>query len=482
MAQVDQAGAEDAELAALEALADEIQAEAWAEPDDDQPNEQTAAVSDAAEGPACSGGGDGPWVRDCWEQATDLNSGRPYWFNRATGVSSWFPPAPWGSASAAAGPQPQHPQAPAGPVAAAGEAGAAQPAQHPQSDRTYKPGLYYRDAFQQLQGPFTLDQLREWRGMLPMNLTILRREAVPEGGSGGAGTGEERQRQTDGVAPGSKGGGTELAWAELELAGVLGDEDLLERWRLENPEQVPPSPPLQLPARCSRLTNRWHFVQAAALADDHIRPFPLPQAAWPGSAPPATLYEAERQRGTAHSLAQAVLYGLPAHDEAVGVARLAAASGRSISEVLEWGRAQQADYTSTAYRVAARGRIQAPGEPVREAARSVLRCIAGVRAPWRLLLLAAVGWDSHACRCSDTLRCSLAPWASPRCLHNSLDGVVQEPLYAEVSSWANPHELGEQLARAAQRRKRTLTPEELRAVKQRKKELKEKKMRAWLAD
>lgn len=57
-----------------------------------------------------------------------------------------------------------------------------------------------------------------------------------------------------------------------------------------------------------------------------------------------------------------MLCGLPAHDETVAVARVAAASGKSLHEVLEWNR--QVDYTATAYRVAARGRIQAPGGPV----------------------------------------------------------------------------------------------------------------------
>ena len=90
------------------------------------------------------------------------------------------------------------------------------------------------------------------------------------------------------------------------------------------------------------------------------------QAAWPGTAPSAAEDEAERQLGSAHALAEAVLSGLPAHDEAVAVARVAAASGRSIQEVAEWGRQQAAagDYSSTGLRVAARGRIQAPGGQV----------------------------------------------------------------------------------------------------------------------
>ena len=90
------------------------------------------------------------------------------------------------------------------------------------------------------------------------------------------------------------------------------------------------------------------------------------QAAWPGTAPSAAEHETERQLGSAHSLADAVLSGLPAHDEAVAVARVAAASGRSIQEVAAWGRQQAAacDYAATGQRVAARGRIQASGGQV----------------------------------------------------------------------------------------------------------------------
>lgn len=87
------------------------------------------------------------------------------------------------------------------------------------------------------------------------------------------------------------------------------------------------------------------------------------QAAWPCAAPPAAVYAADRARGTAHSLAEAVLSGLPAHDEAVALARAAAAAGKSIQEVAAWGR--EADYSATAYRVAARGRIQTGGTTVR---------------------------------------------------------------------------------------------------------------------
>jgi hypothetical protein len=56
----------------------------------------------------------------------------------------------------------------------------------------------------------------------------------------------------------------------------------------------------------------------------------------------------------------------------------------------------------------------------------------------------------------------------------------QESLYAEAASWADPADLEGQLARAAERRKRALTGEELRQVKQRRQEMKDKKRTAWL--
>ena len=61
--------------------------------------------------------------------------------------------------------------------------------------------------------------------------------------------------------------------------------------------------------------------------------------------------------------------------------------------------------------------------------------------------------------------------------HNAL---LQESLYAEISSWTDPEALEAQLAASAERRKRALHGEELRVVKQRKQEQKEKKRTAWL--
>ena len=273
--------------AQLEALADEIAAE------DAERSEQLEQQKEEQEEQLQRGGGGGggdvgggpaaaPTVQQCWEAAVDLNSNQTYWFNRATGVSQWHPPPGWAPGDGNPAPQQQ------------------QPPQQPQRPSLEQPGLYYRDAVGQLQGPFAVEDLQQWRGMLPMNLPILELTAGESGGGEAAG-----------------------GWVPpRDLATLLGDEELLDWWKMDNPEA----------------------------------------AAWPGSAPPAPAVAAERQQGSAHSLAQAVLSGLPADDETVAVARLAAASGKSIQEVAEWGRRRGGeDYSVTAYRVAARGRIQAEG-------------------------------------------------------------------------------------------------------------------------
>ena len=280
----------DLEVQQLEQLADQIQAEA-AEAEQRAEEGATAAAAAPAEQqpPAAQPSGPPPaasratapaydggqLVHQCWEEAVDLNSGHPYWFNRATvrpdwraavcymprcraagcwpsvfwtwhnqgttsfstmlcllqGVSQWHPPAGWAAAAATSAPAP-----------AAGEAGAAQPPtaqqqeQAPPAAAAYAPGYYYRDVASLMQGPFTLEQLRGWRGSLPMDLPVLQltqepqpdaqapsSEAAPAAGQGGS--------QGQGQQSGSR-------WVQMELARLLGDDELLGRWRLEHPEQV----------------------------------------------------------------------------------------------------------------------------------------------------------------------------------------------------------------------------------------------------
>jgi hypothetical protein len=143
--------------------------------------------------------------------------------------------------------------------AAAGEAsGAQQPKDSTQKD--YQPGLYYRDAYRQLQGPFTLEQLRGWRGMLSMDLPILCYDpdnskngghAQPSSRDGGkqdgsmdtsgaaqhASNGSRGSVRCEQAAPGGEPG-EGAGWSRAPLAELLGDEELLERWRLENPDQA----------------------------------------------------------------------------------------------------------------------------------------------------------------------------------------------------------------------------------------------------
>lgn len=88
------------EVQQLEQLADQIQAEAA---EVEQRAEEGAATATAAASaeqqppaaqpsgppPAASRAtapayGGGQLVHQCWEEAVDLNSGHPYWFNRAT--------------------------------------------------------------------------------------------------------------------------------------------------------------------------------------------------------------------------------------------------------------------------------------------------------------------------------------------------------------------------------------------------------------
>lgn len=137
------------------------------------------------------------------------------------------------------------------------------------------------------------------------------------------------------------------------------------------------------------------------------------------AAPPAGLYErGAEEPDTFTTLAQAALAGLPPTDDAVKMAQTAAVMGQSLKEAVEWSR-NQSEYTATALHTAGRGRVQAVGE-------------------------------------------------------------VRESIYSEMGSWMDPRSVEEQMRKAKERGKRALTQAEVRAVRQRKLELKQKKTRAWL--
>ncbi|KAL3150323.1 hypothetical protein ABBQ32_000169 [Trebouxia sp. C0010 RCD-2024] len=167
----------------------------------------------------------------------------------------------------------------------------------------YASGWYYQDVSKHVQGPFTKQQLQLWRQHLPMDLLVWFIDQ--NGGSSHS----------------------------LDLAKVLGDGRLLERWR------------------------------KAQLATDQ------PKAA----APSATTYELEVSKAStsSSSWADAALAGLPPDDEAVQMAELAATAGRSIEDVMQFTYGAEASLKrrrmqdgSTEYTVVARhnpltGRIEA---------------------------------------------------------------------------------------------------------------------------
>ncbi len=186
------------------------------------------------------------------------------------GVSQWHPPAGWAAAAPGSAPAPT-----------AGEAGAAQPPtvqqqqqqqQAPPASTAYTPGYYYRDVGGQMQGPFTLEQLRGWRGSLPMDLPVLQltepqpadQQAASGDAAPGQGESQEQEQQS-----GSR-------WVQLELARLLGDDELLGRWRLEHPEQVrcclillgsePPEALAAVAGQCP-MTFCTHTLHPAVLLD-----------------------------------------------------------------------------------------------------------------------------------------------------------------------------------------------------------------------
>jgi hypothetical protein len=138
------------------------------------------------------------------------------------------------------------------------------------------------------------------------------------------------------------------------------------------------------------------------------------------AAPPAPVREAELRGDTAGALAAAALAGLPPGCAEARALRAAADAGAPLTAVAaSWGDGRE--YEATALHVAGRGRVQA-----------------------------ATG--------------------------------AREGVYSEYGKWLDADRLGEQLAAAAERRKRPLAGTELRAAKARRREAKAAKQRAWLAD
>jgi hypothetical protein len=330
-----------------------------------------------------------------------------YYYN-AQGDRSWDPPPGWVAATDD------------------GHDGATRPAA-----AAAPPGYYYVDAYGTTQGPFSREQLEAWRGALPMDLPVWLQPAPPSSpaaeaaGQAAAGDLQEGEHPAESehkeppppsppgrhppqapppVAPSPE--------AAAPLAHVLGDAALLARWRVEHPHlastscAAPPAPAYQASAAQEPLGT----AAAADAADDDPLLLGLGGDSFT-------------------SLAEAALAGLPPDDDAVALARLAAAAGRPVGEVAVWARraggaaAAAGDYTSTVLHSAGRGRVQAAGA-----------------------------------------------------------GGGPGSLYAEMGSWADPAGMEAQLAAAAARKRRPLGAAEVRAVRARKQEMRDKKQRAWLLD
>lgn len=151
-------------------------------------------------------------------------------------------PAPAGSGAQQAQRLTEERSTPAPPAGSAGEAGEAQPPRLDQQQRRqrcwdsqwqqqWEPGLYYRDAAGLLQGPFTTEQLQGWRGLLPMDLPVLRLTAGSSGGGGGhaavSGAAAAGGPPDSGGQP-ERGKGGQVAEGQAAVAqarqGVSGDD------------------------------------------------------------------------------------------------------------------------------------------------------------------------------------------------------------------------------------------------------------------
>lgn len=266
---------------------------------------QSPERPEQAEATPLPGQAEGVPVEASWQCAFDRNSQRHYWYCQETGVSVWHAPPGWEG-------QPCR------------EAGGAQ---QPESGVGYNPspdGYFYVDAEGTTQGPFDREQLRAWRGHLPMDLPMWR--------------------------PGDE--------AQQYLATVLGDDGLLRQWHDANPEEAErvcllwvrwmqgwgaawPSWLDHLVGQARRQTHQTVHVcgphccspatlvcqgvhrrqPTSALVSAIVTPLCPSHAQGPSRAPPAAIYEAEERGGSAAGYAAAALAGLPPDDDAVRVRR-----------------------------------------------------------------------------------------------------------------------------------------------------------------
>lgn len=258
-----------------------------------------------------------------------------------------------------------------------------------------------------IQGPFTVDQLRMWRSHLPMDLLVWRTPASDElaqgkqkqasldeaSAPGGArvssvapeheapasvasagiqdGVGsepeptsapsahEEPQKDTDGTTPSQEAAGApavedgskdEDDSCATELADLLGDSVLLRDWR----EQAGAHAYSADGGALAPTATAWEHMllygarKPRAVAAKRAEAGPSAAAnasqAVAGDEECASAWGSEGMGAAAY--AEAVLAGLPPDDEAVVLARMAAASGKTLQDVLKFNYSQGASEPS----------------------------------------------------------------------------------------------------------------------------------------
>ena len=283
-------------------------------------------------------------------------------------------------------------------TAAGAAPGAAGDAAHSAGAPARRMGWCYTDAYGAVHGPFTIEQLGAWRSSLPMDLMVWHHDGAaggapagpsPAGGADAQAAAaaavppqhQHQQQQADGhlaAAAGPADAGTASTaaaapaatgssrpWHEqplpaVALAELLGDAHLLADWRRRvaatgglDPSKHPPDLPHAPPAPAWHAWLQRAGVPLAAAAENAAAAgawaathAPRAAAGWPGF-PSAVGNGGQRGGGgsgdgearpgggsRASEYAAAVLAGLPPNDEAVHMARIAAANDMDITELM----------------------------------------------------------------------------------------------------------------------------------------------------
>eukprot|EP00210_Caulerpa_lentillifera_P008174 g7807.t1 len=159
---------------------------------------------------------------------------------------------------------------------------------------TMTEGWHYIDVNGNYQGPFQVNQLKEWRGSFPMNTLFWKTHELSDLNK------KDISSNTNGTF----------------LAKLIGDEELLEKWKNQTPDYV-------------------SKIAPSATAYEHYLKFPV--------ALPIEEQFHEEGYPTEMSYADAVLAGLPADDETLHLADMARQSGQSIKDVVDFVHTAAAD-------------------------------------------------------------------------------------------------------------------------------------------